>query len=253
MKKKIIFATVVALSSAAFANGTEDFNRDFGLTALNAKTVNTIAVAVPTIKIDAESSDKINKITFFEWLGSYKPQYFQQTGPNSDYFCGDASGIGGYNKVTADELQADHQKGECAGLMSADLKNVNLRAANLRGAYMQGADLRGTELTNSIMNGAVLTGANLTEATMQATNLTMTDLTGANLNRAKLKLARFHGANLSKATLIEADLRGADLTRPLNLEMADLSGAKYNDDTKLPWQGAERDAKAKELGMLKVN
>jgi hypothetical protein len=80
-------------------------------------------------------------------------------------------------------LQSE-EKGTCADLSVADLREADLSGANLRGADLSWADLR---------------GANLREA----------DLSGANLSWAKLREANLSEANLSWANLRRADLRGA--------------------------------------------
>jgi hypothetical protein len=80
-------------------------------------------------------------------------------------------------------LQSE-EKGTCADLSVADLREADLSGANLRGADLSWADLR---------------GANLREA----------DLSGANLSWAKLREANLSGADLSWANLRRADLRGA--------------------------------------------
>ena len=80
-------------------------------------------------------------------------------------------------------------RGRCANLRGANLREADLSEANLRGA-----NLREANLSWAYLSGADLRNANLSEA-----NLSWAELRGADLSEANLR-----GANLR-----EADLRGA--------------------------------------------
>jgi hypothetical protein len=105
-------------------------------------------------------------------------------------------------------------------------------------AAAQGKDLRGAYLYDAQLKGVDFRGANL-----DRTQLGHADLRGADLRGAKLK-----GAYLFKADLSGADLRGAELPEKMKLTHVNLTGAKFDDATALPFAQDE----AVQRGMVKV-
>jgi len=87
------------------------------------------------------------------------------------------------------------------------------RCANLRGANLREADL----------SEANLRGANLREANLSWANLSGADLRNANLSEANLSWAELRGADLSEANLRGANLREADLRGAYALKYAQCS------------------------------
>ena len=100
-------------------------------------------------------------------------------------------------------------RGRCANLRGANLREADLSEANPRGANLREANLSWANLS-----GADLRNANLSEA-----NLSWAELRGADLSEANLRGANLRWANLSWANLSGAALRWA------NLSWANLSGA----------------------------
>jgi hypothetical protein len=86
------------------------------------------------------------------------------------------------------------EKGTCADLSWANLREADLSLADLSWANLREADLRGADLSGADLRRANLRGANLR---------------GANLREADLRRADLSWANFSWANLREADLRGA--------------------------------------------
>ena len=91
----------------------------------------------------------------------------------------------------------DEEDGECADLISVDLKdvdlsNTDLRKADLYNINLRGANLRGVDLVNADLRNADLRGADLRDA-----NLMGADLNNANLNNANLWNAKLSYANLN--------------------------------------------------------
>jgi uncharacterized protein YjbI with pentapeptide repeats len=105
-------------------------------------------------------------------------------------------------------------------------------------AAAQGKDLRGAYLYEAQLKNADFRGANL-----DRTQLGHADLRGADFRGANLK-----GAYLYKADLSGADLRGAALPAKMKLTHVNLTGAKFDDATALPFDADE----ARSLGMVKV-
>jgi uncharacterized protein YjbI with pentapeptide repeats len=106
-------------------------------------------------------------------------------------------------------------------------------------AAAQGKDMRGAYLYEAQLQGVDFRGADL-----DRTQLAHADLRGADLRGAKLS-----GAYLHKADLSGADLRGAQLPAKMKLTHVNLTGAKFDDATALPFDQAE----ALERGMVKVD
>jgi uncharacterized protein YjbI with pentapeptide repeats len=115
---------------------------------------------------------------------------------------------------------------------------VMMTVATAAAAQAQGKDLRGAYLYDAQLRGVDFRGANL-----DRTQLGHADLRGADLRGAKLK-----GAYLFKADLSGADLRGAELPEKMKLTHVNLSGAKFDDATALPFAQDE----AVQRGMVKV-
>ncbi len=90
----------------------------------------------------------------------------------------------------------------------------------------------GAILSGLRLNGAHLGGANLIMAHLEGADLSRVHLEGANLCFAYLEGADLSGVHLEGATLIMAQLEGADLSGA-HLDGADLSGAIFDDDTRL--------------------
>jgi len=106
-------------------------------------------------------------------------------------------------------------------------------------AAAQGKDLRGAYLYEAKLERVDFRGANLDRA-----QLGHADLRGADLRGANLKNAFLHKADLSGA-----DLRGAQLPAAMKLTHVNLSGAKFDDATALPFAKDE----AVKRGMVKVD
>lgn len=86
-----------------------------------------------------------------------------------------------------------------AGLIFANLEQVDLSGANL-----SLANLNRVNLSNANLRGANLTGAVLTHANLQGADLRGADLRGADLREAYLTGVDLTGANLEGANLIGA-------------------------------------------------
>jgi len=102
------------------------------------------------------------------------------------------------------------------------------------GQNLSGADLQQANLTNVQLSQANLSEANLSQSDLWQADLKQANLFKANLREATLSRADFSGANLEGADFGNADLRGADLSKALNLERADLTGARYDENTQWP-------------------
>lgn len=117
-------------------------------------------------------------------------------------------------------------------LSDTDLRNANLRIADLRRTFMVDAHLEGADLFDAHVEAANLSGAHLEGA----------DLFGAHVESANLTAAHLAGANLTAAHLEYAQLQDADLSTARNLELAVLTRAHANANTKWPagfdWQRA---------------
>jgi hypothetical protein len=105
-------------------------------------------------------------------------------------------------------------------------------------AAAQGKDLRGAYLFEAKLARVDFRGANLDKAQLAHADLRGADLRGANLKNAFL----------FKADLSGADLRGAQLPAAMKLTHVNLSGAKFDDATALPFAKDE----AVSRGMVQV-
>jgi hypothetical protein len=97
--------------------------------------------------------------------------------------------------------------------------SVPLTGASQAGATLQGADLTGVDLRGVNLRGAILSGCSLCNADLRGA-----DLTGADLSDARLDGAKFKGACLS----------AVDASRARGLASADLTGARYDAQTRWP-------------------
>jgi uncharacterized protein YjbI with pentapeptide repeats len=105
-------------------------------------------------------------------------------------------------------------------------------------AAAQSKDLRGAYLYNAQLQRVDLRGANLNKAQLGHANLKDADLRGAKLG----------GAYLYQADLSGADLRGAEFKSRFDLHKVNLTGARFDRSTVLPFEEAE----ALKRGMVKV-
>lgn len=153
-----------------------------------------------------------------------------------------------------------------ANLCGVDLSEVNLSETNLSGANLSEANLKKANLFFANLEGADVRGADLRRAQLYYSNLRNTTFSRkTKINErwrrisfwlsnkvakpyywfgAELSYADLEGIDLSEAIIPYADLRGANLRNAnligTNLEQAriwdtDLKGAKYSQDTILPW------------------
>jgi hypothetical protein len=119
------------------------------------------------------------------------------------------------------------------------MKTMILMAMTMATAAMaQGKDLRGAYLYNAQLERVDLRGANLNK----------TQLGHANLKDADLRGAKLGGAYLYRADLSGADLRGAEFKSASDLHKVNVTGARFDSTTVLPFGEAE----ALKRGMVKV-
>jgi uncharacterized protein YjbI with pentapeptide repeats len=95
-------------------------------------------------------------------------------------------------------------------------------------------DLHGTNLTGADLVRIDLSGADLRDADLSAADLDGANFTQANLAGARLVTARGGTAIFAKSNLRGASLEGADFERVSGLDTADLGGAHYGKNTRLP-------------------
>jgi uncharacterized protein YjbI with pentapeptide repeats len=119
-------------------------------------------------------------------------------------------------------------------LTRADLQHAQLLGSDLRGAHLTDAQLQRSYLKSAILSEAILSGAKLNGTDLFGAELLDANLTGANLAKAILGNAKLNGADFSGAWFQETVLHGADLSQAKNLDEKQLSGAFYDEDTKLP-------------------
>jgi len=115
-------------------------------------------------------------------------------------------------------------------LMGADLRRLRLSDTYIPG----GANFENVLFWRSSLINAGLGKANLRGAKLGWTDLRYSFLEDANLREADLRRADMRRAHLRGADLRGADLRGSDLRGIENLDRANLSHAKANDQTKWP-------------------
>ncbi len=120
-----------------------------------------------------------------------------------------------------------------AKLNDVDLTDADLSSASLTDADLKNAKLVGADLSSASLEGAKLSGADLTNADLNGANLSDVDMIDIVFSSANLTNAKLCNANLIGSILTDVDLSGSDLTDAY-LTGATLTGAKYNDRTKLP-------------------
>ena len=98
------------------------------------------------------------------------------------------------------------------------------------------------------LRGAYLYEAKLERVDFRGADLSRTQLAHADLRGADLRGANLKNAYLHKADLSGADLRGAELPEKMKLTHVNLTGAKFDDATALPFAQDE----AVQRGMVKV-
>lgn len=109
------------------------------------------------------------------------------------------AGLMPLNKIAGDKLSDTNLKG--AGLVFADLSDINFGNADLSDAELSCANLNGADLSRCKLWG--------------------TDFNNADMTAAELRKSRLLKVNLKEAVLIIADLSGAELNG-VNLDGADL-------------------------------
>lgn len=93
-----------------------------------------------------------------------------------------------------------------AGLVLADLSEVNLSRANLSGANLNRVNFDNANLNGANLAGAILFGANLTGADLRGADLRSADLRDAVLTGARLDGALLDGANLLGTIGLQNDI-----------------------------------------------
>lgn len=119
----------------------------------------------------------------------------------------------------------------CAYLVTADLRGVDLSQAPLRGARLVGANLEGADLRG----GADLEGADLHHARLNEANLFLADLGNASLESAELMGANLGTTWLQGTSLKDAMLYGANLDNA-QAQGADLSQVRLEGASLLATQ-----------------
>jgi uncharacterized protein YjbI with pentapeptide repeats len=121
-----------------------------------------------------------------------------------------------------------------AHLQEVKLKRANLARASLRRAWLESVDLTGANLTSTDLRDAALSGTRFDGANLRGANLGSADMEAVFLPNADLRGATLSGSDMNSARLTGADLRGADLRRTTDLGTGDLTGARYNAQTRWP-------------------
>jgi len=158
------------------------------------------------------------------------------------------------NLMAANLEKATLQYAELQGVnfQQANLTDANLTGASLYCADLSGADLRGADLRKTILQYINLRNTKFSRKTKinerwrrisllvsnqvekpyrwEGAELKDADLQGADLSRTIMHYADLRGANLRNANLM-----GADFSNTQRIAGVDLNGAKYNQDTILPY------------------
>lgn len=134
------------------------------------------------------------------------------------------------------ELALAHMKE--ANLMSTHLEDAYLAMAHVEGgklmeAHLDNAHFEMAYLRDADLRWAQLIGTHLEGAHMQYARLDQADLSNTHIEGADLKNASLFDSILDQASFINAHLQGTDL-RGIRLTNADLTGAKYNQETHWP-------------------
>jgi len=164
-----------------------------------------------------------------------------------------------YHSFNTNLMAANLEKAtlQCAELQGVNFQQANLTDANLTGASLycadlSGADLRGADLRKTILQYINLRNTKFSRRTKinerwrrisllvsnqvekpyrwHGAELKDADLQGADLSRTIMHYADLRGANLRNANLM-----GADFSNTQRIAGVDLNGAKYNQDTILPY------------------
>ncbi len=155
------------------------------------------------------------------------------------------------------EANLQSAKLQCAELQGVNFQQANLTDANLTGASLycadlSGADLRGADLRKTILQYINLRNTKFSRRTKinerwRRISLLVSNQVGKpyRWEGAELRDADLQGADLSQTIMPYADLRranlrnanlmGADFSSTYRTADVDLRGAKYNQDTILPY------------------
>jgi uncharacterized protein YjbI with pentapeptide repeats len=131
------------------------------------------------------------------------------------------------------DLVAPGSDWTAAGLVDNDLSGANLQEAIFTEANLNKATLADADLQRARFVGAILAEADFTGARMQLAALRNVRAGGAKFSNADLRGAEV-GGNFSSADFTNADLRGADLREAAAMEVATLSGARFDCLTRFP-------------------
>lgn len=126
-------------------------------------------------------------------------------------------------------------------MKGANLSNVIMAGGNFKNCDLAGANLRKSYWVKTDFESAKLTDTDLTEAKFFNAWMVFAELNNANLVGTHFMLTKLRGANFCGAVMegispeatsfSEAD----DLPRvPINLQLSDMQGAVYNDETTFP-------------------
>lgn len=131
------------------------------------------------------------------------------------------------------DLVAPRSDWTAAGLESNDLSGANLQEAifteaNLNKATLADADLQRARFVRAIVAEADFSGARMQRAVMRQVGAFEARFTSADLRGAEV------GGNFSGADFTNADLRGADLREASAIEVAVLTGARFDCLTRFP-------------------
>ncbi|MCZ0932961.1 MAG: pentapeptide repeat-containing protein [Oligoflexia bacterium] len=142
---------------------------------------------------------------------------------------------------------------------NADLRRADLTHSNLlRQVSFENANLEKAKLQNATWHFVIIRGANFKDAKMQGATINtlfntragenIEELYNVSFKRAKMQETKINGEVNDFTDFREARLQGADLSAVQNLRDAKLTGAVYDNSTKLPFD----DETAKRLGMIKI-
>lgn len=126
---------------------------------------------------------------------------------------------------------------EEAILLNADFKQAYLIRSNFNRVNAEQSDFHGARIFRS-----TLAGVNFEKADLRALKVRKSDFSNANFRNARMQASYFWASSFRSA-----DLRGADL-RLVNFVGCDLSGARFNSQTQLPFSKDE----AFRIGMVAV-
>lgn len=162
---------------------------------------------------------------------TYTQRYFWDSSAGK---CLDSNRNEGYNVFPVEDFLDGRRSGECMQLTGKRFRNYNLRNADLRGA-----DLTGTHFVYIDLSNARMQGVKMPKGALWLCDLRNADLSGADMSGAVIRQNTLTGAAFAGA-----DLRGAEFYS--DSYDCDLSGARYNSETKTNISSEEAAAK----GML---